>query len=66
MKNRLTKSRLIVSIVLSVTTLTISAKDNVPVETGKFTPDWNNLGAWECPEWYENAKFGIWAHWGPQ
>ena len=66
MKNLLTKSGLIISIVLSVTALTISAKDNVPVETGTFTPDWNNLGAWECPEWYENAKFGIWAHWGPQ
>lgn len=66
MKNRLTKYRLILSIALSVTALTLSAKDNVPVEKGKFTPDWNNLSAWECPEWFENAKFGIWAHWGPQ
>lgn len=20
----------------------------------------------ECPEWFRDAKFGIWAHWGPQ
>lgn len=42
------------------------ALDNVPVEKGQFTPDWDNLGAWECPKWFEDAKFGIWAHWGPQ
>ncbi|MCX6953349.1 MAG: alpha-L-fucosidase, partial [Verrucomicrobia bacterium] len=21
---------------------------------------------YECPEWFRDAKFGIWAHWGPQ
>ncbi len=39
---------------------------NVPVETGEFRPEWESLKAWECPEWFKNAKFGIWAHWGPQ
>ena len=39
---------------------------NVRVETGAFTPDWESLNAWECPEWFKDAKFGIWAHWGPQ
>ena len=24
---------------------------NVTVETGKYTPDWENLKQWECPEW---------------
>ena len=66
MKKLLKKYRLVVSMALSVTALTMSAKDNVPVKTGKFTPEWNNLGAWECPKWFEDAKFGIWAHWGPQ
>lgn len=39
---------------------------NVTVETGKYTPDWENLKQWECPEWFKDAKFGLWAHWGPQ
>lgn len=39
---------------------------NVPVATGEFTPDWDNLAKWECPEWYQDVKFGIWAHWDPQ
>lgn len=36
------------------------------VETGPFHPDWVSLSQWECPEWFKDAKFGIWAHWGPQ
>lgn len=39
---------------------------NVPFEEGRFTADWNSLNAWECPEWFKDAKFGLWAHWGPQ
>lgn len=32
----------------------------------KFKPTWESLGGYTVPEWYRNAKFGIWAHWGPQ
>jgi len=31
-----------------------------------FMPDWNSLSAYRIPDWFRNAKFGIWAHWGPQ
>jgi alpha-L-fucosidase len=31
-----------------------------------FSPDWASLSNYQVPEWYKNAKFGIWAHWGPQ
>lgn len=35
--------------------------------TGSFQPTWESLSQFnEAPEWYQNAKFGIWAHWGPQ
>ncbi|MGN6400285.1 MAG: alpha-L-fucosidase [Flavisolibacter sp.] len=33
---------------------------------GPFKPDWTSLEQYQTPEWYKNAKFGIWAHWGPQ
>ena len=39
---------------------------DVTVKTGTFGNDWESLSAWECPEWFKDAKFGIWAHWGPQ
>jgi len=34
--------------------------------SGRFTPDWDSLQHYKVPEWYRDAKFGIWAHWGPQ
>jgi alpha-L-fucosidase len=33
---------------------------------GPFKPDWQSLLGYDAPEWYRDAKFGIWAHWSPQ
>ena len=41
-------------------------QENVSVMTGPFDANWESLSAWECPEWFRDAKFGIWAHWDPQ
>ena len=37
-----------------------------PMQTGPFQPTWESLRTYEVPEWFRDAKFGIWAHWGPQ
>ena len=33
-------------------------------EIGPFRPDWASLSKFEAPEWYKDAKFGIFIHWG--
>lgn len=33
---------------------------------GPFKPSWKSLLNYDAPEWYKDAKFGIWAHWDPQ
>jgi len=33
---------------------------------GPYKPTWESLAQYECPEWYRDAKFGIWNHWSPQ
>jgi alpha-L-fucosidase len=34
---------------------------------GLFEPTWQSLAAgYHCPEWFRDAKFGIWAHWTAQ
>lgn len=33
---------------------------------GPFKPTWASLQNYQTPLWYRNAKFGMWAHWGPQ
>jgi len=33
---------------------------------GNFLPTRQSLQSYRIPDWYRDAKFGIWAHWGPQ
>jgi alpha-L-fucosidase len=33
---------------------------------GPYKPTWDSMLQYEAPEWYRDAKFGIWAHWSPQ
>ena len=35
--------------------------------TGPFQPSWHSLKEnYKTPEWFRDAKFGIWAHWSAQ
>jgi len=36
------------------------------IANGPFQPTWQSLKQYKTPEWYKDAKFGIWAHWGAQ
>ncbi len=31
---------------------------------GPFQPDWQSLAKYQAPDWYRDAKFGIFIHWG--
>ncbi|MDQ2751802.1 MAG: alpha-L-fucosidase, partial [Bacteroidota bacterium] len=39
---------------------------NETIAQGPFRPAWDSLKNYHVPDWFRNAKFGIWAHWGPQ
>ena len=32
----------------------------------KFEASFESLYQYRCPDWFRDAKFGIWSHWGPQ
>ena len=38
----------------------------IEIEHGPFEGTRASLSKYEIPEWFRDAKFGIWAHWGPQ
>ena len=41
------------------------AQENI--EKGIFQPSWESLSEnYQAPDWFANAKLGIWAHWGLQ
>jgi alpha-L-fucosidase len=33
-------------------------------DDGPYRPDWETLQKYEIPQWYKDAKFGIFIHWG--
>jgi alpha-L-fucosidase len=39
---------------------------SLPITPGPFQPTMDSLTNYSCPQWFRDAKFGIWAHWGPQ
>jgi len=40
------------------------SEEHEKMQTGKYEPTWQSLETHQTPEWFRNAKFGIWAHWG--
>ena len=36
------------------------------IPPGRFQPTVQSLMQYQTPDWFRDAKFGIWAHWGPQ
>ena len=36
------------------------------IATGPFQPTWDSLKQYKAPEWFRDAKFGMWAHWSAQ
>jgi alpha-L-fucosidase len=39
---------------------------SLPIAAGPFQPTVESLQQYKCPQWFRDAKLGIWAHWGPQ
>jgi alpha-L-fucosidase len=56
---------------LIIAALTVSC-NNKPVKpvqdliSPAFTSDIESFRSYRYPDWFRDAKFGIWAHWGPQ
>jgi alpha-L-fucosidase len=43
-----------------------SAGNGIEVTSGRYIGTRASLKAYTIPDWFADAKFGIWAHWGPQ
>ena len=43
-----------------------AASPPLAIAPGPFEPTLDSLKQYKCPEWFRDAKLGMWAHWGPQ
>ena len=44
----------------------IASAEPPQIADGPFKGELDSLKQYQCPDWFRDAKFGIWAHWGPQ
>jgi alpha-L-fucosidase len=43
----------------------VVAEQTTPAEPGRFQPNWDSISSqYHVPDWYRDAKFGIFIHWG--
>ncbi|MCX6880364.1 MAG: glycoside hydrolase family 127 protein [Verrucomicrobia bacterium] len=49
---------------LRITEFPVLAQSGVPTAKQPLLPEWDSLKNHPTPEWYQDANFGIYAHWG--
>lgn len=62
---KMNKKTLLIPLLAIAGFMPVQAKD-MPLPEGPYKPTWESLMKYDCPKWFRDAKFGIWAHWGPQ
>jgi alpha-L-fucosidase len=59
------RSNVLLTIVAAICCVLVSCNNEQTTSTAVFTPDWDSLEQHEAaPEWFRDAKFGIYFHWG--
>lgn len=56
----------LLTLILIVSMHFLSNAQTEQKEEGPFKPNIQSLHQYKYPEWFRDAKFGFWAHWGPQ
>ncbi|MDR0844382.1 MAG: alpha-L-fucosidase, partial [Tannerella sp.] len=56
----------ILLIAISIALPVFAQVENLPICKGKYNTSDESLKQYKCPEWFRDAKFGIWSCWGPQ
>ena len=68
MNKRFLKQTGLTGLLVLALTITVIAQQGKKEKAviGKFKPTDESFKQYQYPEWFRDAKFGIWAHWGPQ
>nr|WP_294897641.1 alpha-L-fucosidase [uncultured Pedobacter sp.] len=66
MKKKVTMKLLFVVVIAFVLNSNAQGQDQSKINKGPFQPATTSFENYSYPEWFRDAKFGIWAHWGPQ
>jgi alpha-L-fucosidase len=51
---------------MNMSIVVFAQNKDLPMTEGKYKPTDESLKQYKYPDWFRDAKFGIWSHWGPQ
>ena len=63
--NRLNKTYVILALLVLLVTYGCASEDLFGTRKESYQPTWESLAKHKIPEWFKDAKFGIYTHWGP-
>ncbi len=66
MKILFNRRRALAALAGAVPALSYAQARDLEIARGPFQGTRESLKAYRTPDWFRDAKFGIWAHWGPQ
>jgi alpha-L-fucosidase len=66
MKTRLFLPAVLFTVLIGLQAQTTNVTLDLPIAPGPFVGTMDSLTNYSYPKWFRDAKFGIWAHWGPQ
>jgi alpha-L-fucosidase len=67
MKGKLLNSITLISLIASISIISVSVQTKKDQSSeGPFKTTDELFRQYQYPEWFRDAKFGIWSHWGPQ
>lgn len=64
------KTKLLIAILVATNLMSCNTRETKIIvnkeksDVKHFEPTWESLQQYECPEWFRDAKFGIYTHWG--
>lgn len=58
--------RSVLGVLAASTASALQLPEGLAIAKGPFEGTRPSLEKWRVPDWFQDAKFGIWAHWGPQ
>jgi alpha-L-fucosidase len=67
MKTKFFKGFSMTNLLIMIFSVTLTSQTGkLPIADGPYKPSDESFTQYHCPEWFRDAKFGIWSHWGPQ
>ena len=58
--------KITIAVLFAISFVITASAQQLSINQGPYQPTEESFKQYQYPDWFRDAKFGIWAHWGPQ